>query len=64
MGGLQAGGMHDLTHFMGVFFGLFRAALTAYGGSQVGSQNGGAAGGLHHSSRQHQILNPPSRAKD
>ena len=31
------------------FFGLFRAALAAYGGSQARDPTGAAAAGLHHS---------------
>jgi len=31
------------------FFGLFRAALAAYGGSQARGQIGATAAGLHHS---------------
>ena len=36
----------------------------AYGGSQARGQIRALAAGLHHSSQQHQILNPLSRAKD
>ena len=45
-------------------FCLFRAALVAYGVSQARGLIGVAAAGLHHSSRQHQILNPLSEASD
>ena len=43
---------------------LFRAEPTAHGGSQVRGQIGPTAAGLHHSSWQHQILNPLSKARD
>ena len=63
------------------FFLLFRATLTAYGGSQAWGQIGAKAASLrhshsaalpdlsrifylHHNSRQGQILNPPSEARD
>ena len=61
------------------FFLLSRAAPLAHGGSQARSRLGATAANLrhshsntdpshicslHHSSRQHQILNPPSEAKD
>ena len=55
-------------------FIYFRAAPSAHGGSQVRGQTGAAAAGLHHShspicylhpsSRQHQILNLLSEARD
>ena len=64
-----------------VIFLLFRATLTAYGGSQAWGQIGAKAASLrhshsaalpdlsrifylHHNSRQGQILNPPSEARD
>ena len=60
--------------FCFVVFCLFRAALTAYGGSQVRGRIWAVAAGLHHShshacnlhhsSRQHQILNPLSETTD
>ena len=58
---------------------LFGAAPSAYGGFQARGLIGGVAAGytaaiampypsyvcnLHHSSQQHQILNPPSEARD
>ena len=59
------------------FFCLFRAAPTAYGSSQARGQFGAVATGtttampdlshvcdLHHSSEQHWILNPLSKARD
>ena len=48
------------------FFGLlhFRAAPAAYGGSQARGQIGAADARLHHSSQQHWILNPPTKARD
>jgi len=46
------------------FFGLFRAAPTAYGGSQTRGQIGAVAAGLHHCSWQRWILNPLSEARD
>ena len=60
-------------------FWLFRAALVAYGGSKARGLIGAVAAGLHrshtmqdlsfvcdlqHSSWQHQILNPLSKARD
>ena len=46
------------------FFFLFRAILTAYGGSKARGQIRATAAGLHHSSRQRQILNLLSKARD
>ena len=46
------------------FFLLFRAALTAYGGSQDRGWIGPAAAGLHCSSQQCWIPNPLSEARD
>ena len=53
------------------FFCLFRAAHTAYGGSQARGRIGAVAAGflsricnLHHSSWQHWIFNPLSKARD
>ena len=48
------------------FFNLFRVRATpmAYGGSQVRGLIGAVAAGLHHSSRQRQILAPLSEARD
>ena len=43
---------------------LFRAVPTAYGGSQAMGLIRAVAIGLHHSSRQRQILNPLSEARD
>ena len=64
--------------YLDLFFScLFRAAPAAYGGSQAKGRFGAIAAGLcptmsdpsfvcdlHHSSRQHWILNPPSEARD
>ena len=62
-----------------LLFCFFRAASTAYGGSQARSPIGATAASphhslhnirskphlwLHHSPRQHQILNPLSKARD
>ena len=47
-----------------VFPVLFRAVPIAYGGSQTGGLIEAVAAGLRHSSRQHQILNPLSKARD
>ena len=47
-----------------VFFLGFRAALEAYGSSQAGGRIGAVAADLHHSSQQHQILNPLSEARN
>ena len=53
-------GEHDF-----LFFFLFlRAAPTAYGGSKARERIRGTAASLHHSSQQHQILNPLSEARD
>ena len=46
------------------FSAFFRAAPAAYGISQSRGRIRAAAAGLHHSSRQHQILNPLSKARD
>ena len=56
------------------FFLLFRAVLEAYGGSQsrggsvraiaTATQDPSCLCDLHHSSQQHQILNPLSEARD
>ena len=46
------------------FFFLFRAAPAAYGSSPARGPIGAATAGLHHSSRQRQILNPLSEARD
>ena len=46
------------------FLGLFRATSAAYGGSQARGPIRAEAAGLHHSSLQHEILNPLSKAKD
>ena len=43
---------------------LFKAASVAYGASQARGQIGAAAASLHRSSRQHQTLNPLSKARD
>ena len=45
-------------------FCFFRAAPTAYGGPQARGPTGATAAGLCHSSWQHQIFNPQSKAKD
>ena len=46
------------------FFWLFRATLAAYGVSQARIPIGSTAASLHHSSQQHQILNPLNEARD
>ena len=61
-------------YFLFFVFCLFRAKPMAYGGSQARSQIRAAAAtamrdpgcifDLHHSSWQHQILNPLSKARD
>ena len=43
---------------------LFRAAPTAYGGSQARGLIRAVAAGLHHSSQHCWILNPLSEARD
>ena len=45
-------------------FGLFRATPRAYGGSQARGRIEAIAANIHHSSQQHQILNPLSEARD
>ena len=45
-------------------FCLFRATPSVYGGSQARGWIGAAAVSLHHSSRQRQILNPLSEARE
>ena len=50
--------------FFFLSFCLLRAAPVAYGGSQTRGVIRAAAAGLHHSSWQHQILNPLSGARD
>ena len=49
-----------------LFFFFFRAERMAYGGSQARGQIGAEATGLRHShsSRERQILNPLSKARD
>ena len=46
------------------FFLLFRAAPVAYGVTQARGIIRATTAGLHHSSRQRQILNPLSEARD
>ena len=56
-----------MTFFVCLFvclFLLFRAMLTAYGGSQTRCQIGDVAASLHDSSQQHQIFNPLREARD
>ena len=59
--------------FFFFFFLLFRAAPVAYGGSQASGPIRATATAtpdlshvydLHHSSQQHQMLNPLSKARD
>ena len=50
--------------FICLFFGFFRAALEAYGGSQARGPIRTAAASLHHSWWQRCILNPLSKARD
>ena len=47
-----------------IIFWLFRATLAAYGVSQARIPIGSTAASLHHSSQQHQILNPLNEARD
>ena len=47
-----------------IYLLFFRAASTAYGSSQARGHIGAVAAGLHHSSWQHQILDPLSKARD
>ena len=46
------------------FGGWGGATPTAYRSSQARGRTGAAASGLHHSSWQHRLLNPLSKAKD
>ena len=46
------------------FFAISWAAPEAYGVSQARGLIGAVAAGLHHSSQQHWILNPLSKARD
>ena len=50
--------------FLSFFLFLFRAAPLAYGDSQARGPIGATAANLHHSSRQLQILNLLSKARD
>ena len=45
-------------------FNWIKAAPAAYGGSQARGRIRAVAAGLHHSSRQYQILNPLIEARD
>ena len=51
-----------------IYFSLFAFARALpqhmYGVSQARGLIRAIAAGLHHSSRQHQILNPPSKARN
>ena len=47
-----------------LFFCLFRAAPAAYWGFQARGWIGAPAASLHHSSQQHQISDPLSKARD
>jgi len=49
--------------FIWSFFCPFRVVPAAYGGSQARGLIGATAADLHHSSWQHQILNPLSEAR-
>ena len=53
-------------HVLGIIFFVlfFRAAPRAYESSQARARIRATAGGLHHSSRQRQTLNPLSEARD
>ena len=55
--------MHICVYIYSLFC-LFRAAPVVYGGSQARGLIGVVAASLHHSSWQHQILNPLSEARD
>ena len=62
---LSGGDRNVLCLFLFFFvFCLFRAAPTAYGGSQARCPFGAVAASLHHSSQQYWILNPLSEAGD
>ena len=50
--------------FYYLFILLFRTTPAAYGGSQARGRMEAEAAGLHHSSRQRQIFNPLSKARD
>ena len=47
-----------------VFLPFLELLPVAYGGSQARGLTGAIATGLQHSSRQHRILNPMSKARD
>ena len=47
-----------------IFFVFFRAAPTAYGSSQARGLIRAIVANLHHSSQQHQILDPLREARD
>ena len=55
----HSGNSSKYYYFYLTFFGLFRAAHMAYGGSQVGSQIGAVAAGLYHSHSNTRSM-PPS----
>ena len=48
-----------LFFFIFLSFGLFRAALSAYGGSQARSQIGAVAAGLHHNHSHNNAVSEP-----
>ena len=54
-------GIYLFRLFFLLSFCLFRATLAAHGGSPA---RGPIGTSLHHSSWQHQILDPPSKARD
>ena len=61
---IEQGWVGEIQSLNFFFFLSFRAAPMAYGGSQARGRIGAVAGGLHHSSCQHQILNPLREARD
>ena len=56
--------IHEDAGFFCLFLLFFRAAPAAYGDSQARGPIRATAASLHHSSRQLQILNPLSEARD
>ena len=54
----------NCSFFSFFFFSFFRSTLTTCGSSQARGGIGAAAARLHHSTPQHQILNPLSEARD
>ena len=56
-------GQPSLNCFIKKIFFLYRATSVVYGSSQARGRIRAVAAGLQHSSQQHQILNPLSKAR-